>query len=255
MVSSSNMLLARTVPTACLTTRLGCVLPSSGMRNNNNNNDLSVPQRRHEHRQWETETTTVSDLGRNAKNKGWWGAKGLGRPGYPVTTPHRVPGLDKNLQERLDELYAEENERKRRRRDIGFPAAKVATPDNDRGKRLEWRRRQRSDPDMERAARKGTLEVDLDDVRREHKECGALYRDIREAAELYGVFEDLFPDGIFTPCLDLRVEYDYDEELFTPVHRGDMQNINISFLLPPRVPGSSFCLQALSWFPGSSLQS
>ncbi len=44
----------------------------------------------------------------------------------------------------------------------------------------------------------------------------------REAADLYGIYNDLFDlDSIFTPCLDLRVEFDYDDEYFTPVYRGE----------------------------------
>ena len=50
---------------------------------------------------------------------GWWGGQGV-KAGYPRTTPERIAGVDPNLQERLDELYAEENERRRNRKDIGF---------------------------------------------------------------------------------------------------------------------------------------
>ncbi len=49
----------------------------------------------------------------------------------------------------------------------------------------------------------------------------------REAADLYGIYDDLFDlDSIFTPCLDLRVEFDYDDEYFTPVYRGERTFLN-----------------------------
>ena len=55
---------------------------------------------------------------------GYWGSQGI-HPGYPRTTPERLPGVDLNLQERLDELYSEENERRKNRKDIGFPPKKI----------------------------------------------------------------------------------------------------------------------------------
>ncbi len=50
----------------------------------------------------------------------WHLHKGPGRPNYPRITPNRILGADYNLQERLDQMYAEENARRANRRDVGI---------------------------------------------------------------------------------------------------------------------------------------
>ena len=86
---------------------------------------------------------------------------------------------------------------------------------------MEYRRKQRADPKLERAARRNELEVDLDSVKVEHVESGGLFKDIALSADLYGIYEDLFgPDLIFTPCKDIQIQFDFDDEYVTPVFRG-----------------------------------
>jgi large subunit ribosomal protein L38 len=90
---------------------------------------------------------------------------------------------------------------------------------------IEMRKAQRANPELERAARNRTLEVDLDDVSAEYLDCGDLFIDIREAADLYGVYEDLFDkDTLFTPSRYMEVRYDVkdDRDLVLPVHRGNI---------------------------------
>lgn len=87
---------------------------------------------------------------------------------------------------------------------------------------MEYRRKQRANAELEKAARKNELEVDLDDVKTEHLESGALFNDIRMAADLYGIYEDLFGiDILFTPSTDIQLQFDYDDEYITPVFRGE----------------------------------
>ena len=62
----------------------------------------------------------------------------------------------------------------------------------------------RGDKELEKAAREGTLEVDLDVVRQQWVESGQVYDEISEAAELYGVYEDLFPGAHFRPATLLK---------------------------------------------------
>ena len=86
---------------------------------------------------------------------------------------------------------------------------------------MEYRKKQRSDPSFEKAARKNELEVDIDQVQKEHLASGGVFKDIRRAADLYGVYEDLFgTDMFFTPCKDIQIQYDFDDEYITPVFRG-----------------------------------
>ena len=92
---------------------------------------------------------------------------------------------------------------------------------SNRTRMLEYRKKQRADQNLERRARRNELEVDIDNVKLEHLASGALFKDIFLAADLYGVYEDLFGiDIMFRPCVDLKLHFDYDEEYVTPVFRG-----------------------------------
>ena len=97
----------------------------------------------------------------------------------------------------------------------------IETPATNRSRMLEFRKKQRADPALERAARKNELEVDVDQVQIEHLASGGLFKDIFLAGDLYGIYEDLFgTDTMFIPSKDLQILYDYDDEYVTPVFRG-----------------------------------
>ena len=70
----------------------------------------------------------------------------------------------------------------------------------------EWRRGARSNKDLEKAAPEGTLAVDLGEVRGSWVQSGTVYEDIVTAAELYGVFEDMFGHAFFRPCVMLDIK-------------------------------------------------
>ena len=130
------------------------------------------------------------------------------------------PGVDKSLQERLDELYPSDP-MKGDRVDIGFAPEAVEKwvsalrisnfflnliSRAGKGRLSEWRRGARSNKDLEKAAREGTLAVDLGEVRGSWVQSGAVYEDIVTAAELYGVFEDMFGHAFFRPCVMLDIK-------------------------------------------------
>jgi len=138
----------------------------------------------------------------------------------------RKVGLDKNLQERLDDIYKDERSTVSRRRNIGLEIVKKSRGSESRKMRMDdFKKQQRSNPELERAARHNTLEVDVTEVRRETVACGDHYDALVGAADLYGVFEDLYgPDVMFRPCIDLQVAYDMpdEDEYVLPVHRGNV---------------------------------
>jgi hypothetical protein len=72
-------------------------------------NLLSVPFRSISH----------SELPGYRKRYEQWHHRGPGKPNYPRITPIRIPGSDYNLQERLDIIFKEENDRRKKRKDIG----------------------------------------------------------------------------------------------------------------------------------------
>ena len=63
-------------------------------------------------------------------------------------------------------------------------SAGSSSPAERRKKAIEWRKSQRADPELERAARTRTLDVDLDAVAAEHLDSGGALLDIRNAADL-----------------------------------------------------------------------
>jgi len=162
---------------------------------------------------------------RHGRTRAGWISRTGSKPGLPnvhVEKMRRV-GVDKNLQERLDDMYFEEREATRNRRNIGFEAKNGS---QKRKIRMDdFRKKQRADPTLERAARHNTLQVDVEEVKRETVACGAHFEDVAAAADLYGVFDDLYgPDLMFRPCVDLKVAYEMpdDEECVLPVHRGNV---------------------------------
>ena len=129
------------------------------------------------------------------------------------------PGVDLSLQERLDNLFPNDGPRV----DIGFKREKGKTEKEGRSKVAEWRRRVRADKELEKKARDGTLQVDLGVVRDQWVESGEVFDQIYDAAELYGIFDDLFEHAHFWPCLMLQVEWLQDDgETLVPVHRGNL---------------------------------
>jgi len=150
-----------------------------------------------------------------------------GRAGHPspwIRTPffhERGPpvGVDKSLQERLSDLYPEDPV-KGEKVNIGFKPEKSESS-GGRGQIADWRRKIRSDKALEKAAREGTLEVDLGVVRKQWVDSGAVYEDIYNAAELYGLFDDLFDHAYFKPCVMLDIKYHHGDVLI-PVYRGNV---------------------------------
>jgi len=129
------------------------------------------------------------------------------------------PGVDLSLQERLDNLFPNDGPRV----DIGFKREKGKTEKEGRSRVAEWRRRVRADKELEKKARDGTLQVDLGVVRDQWVESGEVFDQIYDAAELYGIFDDLFEHAHFWPCLMLQVEWLQDDgETLVPVHRGNL---------------------------------
>ena len=72
---------------------------------------------------------------------------------------------------------------------------------------MEWSREQRKDKKLEKASRTNTLDVDLQDVKEEHEKSGALFSEIANAAEYYGIFEDLFDHVSKTQILSTNFSF------------------------------------------------
>ena len=149
-----------------------------------------------------------------------------GRAGMPspwLRTPffhERGPpaGVDKSLQERLDDLYGSDPERGERV-DIGF--AGVQSKSTEKLRISEWRRKTRANKELEKAAREGTLSVDLSVVKDHWIQSGAVFEDIKQAGDLYGVYEDMFGHAYYKPCVMMDIRF-VNEKFLVPVHRGNI---------------------------------
>lgn len=158
---------------------------------------------------------------RIAPKAGWFRRRGS-RLTYPTSNPKllRKVGVDLTLQERLDKLFAEEQaEEADKRQDIGFPPQ--SSPSKNPKEYAEWKRNQRNNRALEKAARTGKLDVSMDQVNAEHEANGGFFNELMMASENYGIFQDLFNGAYFCPILKLDIRYQ-DEEFSTPVCRGNV---------------------------------
>ena len=90
----------------------------------------------------------ISRYQRGKAKVGWFRRKGS-RLLYPTSNPNymRRVGVDLNLQQRLDQMFAKEQEEQAARIDIGIPMtqSKKKSP-----KMVQWRKEQRSKKDQRR---------------------------------------------------------------------------------------------------------
>jgi len=123
-------------------------------------------------------------------------------------------GIDMSLQERLDELFHKRNNKELI--DIGFKR-KEGKDSSSKNLRQNIRTLE-----MEKAAREGTLEVSLEEVKKVVVTSGNIFDSIYKAAQLYGVYEDLFREGHFHPCVNLDIAYAKEDDMMVPVYRGNI---------------------------------
>jgi len=152
-------------------------------------------------------------------------------------------GLDLSLQERMNELFSKEINQDRV--NIGF--SKVGGKMIDKEVLAKLRSDIRKNKSLEKAAREGKLEVDLDNVKKEWLTSGAAFEDIYEAAVLYGIYEDLFRHGYFHPCVNIDISYPQEaNDMCVPVFRGNLIKPHEAAAKPavswPSGPDDLWCL-------------
>lgn len=123
-----------------------------------------------------------------------------------------IPSAEpKNLSQRLSECNIKDPDVDSLV-DIGF------RPEHHEVKK---KRQVHKNPALFEAFNNKTLKVDLGEVKEEWKKS-TMGAAVRSAARHYGVFNDLFHHGIFTPRVMIDISYDYDDETVSPVHRGNI---------------------------------
>lgn len=129
------------------------------------------------------------------------------------------PERARTLEEKLKELSAPDPEVDARV-DIGL-YRKAATNDRILKERLKLWKANRNNYTLAEQSRSGILQISYQEVRKEWKKSHAPYH-LREIADHYGIFTDLYEYGYFNPFVQLNICYDYDEKHVTPVHHGNI---------------------------------
>ncbi|KAK7083772.1 39S ribosomal protein L38, mitochondrial [Halocaridina rubra] len=127
------------------------------------------------------------------------------------------PSLQERLAEKDEalrdpELHAPVN--------IGFSTAKRSRREKLYSQ-IEKSKALKQDETLERLARLKLLKVDLDDVQEQWTTTGAPAQTF-VLAKHYKIFQDLFGNAFFVPHVYLNVFYNYNEELVSVVHRGNV---------------------------------
>uniref|UniRef100_A0A1B6DR97 Large ribosomal subunit protein mL38 n=2 Tax=Clastoptera arizonana TaxID=38151 RepID=A0A1B6DR97_9HEMI len=136
---------------------------------------------------------------------------------------HRRLGLPpqkaRSLQQRLKDINIE-NPKIDFKVDIGLPRIIVSRSSTDHSKKLSQYSKLRNDSSLEKLARDVKLEVPIKEVEEVWNYESAPYH-IKQTAEYYGIFQDLFGDAYFYPQIILDIAY-LSEHFEIPVCRGNV---------------------------------
>lgn len=140
-----------------------------------------------------------------------------------IRLAHRIRGKApiycRTIKDRLDELNYKD-EVYTTRIDIGLPKVKKAR-DASRVPKLEHLKKLKADKKLEQLARNNTLEIDLDETRKEWLQTlGPSQK--KEIGDHYAIFEHLYKEGFFIPYINLEVFYDLNGDSLLPVHTGNV---------------------------------
>ncbi|CAH0702413.1 unnamed protein product [Spodoptera exigua] len=139
-----------------------------------------------------------------------------------IRCAHRIRGkapiFCRTIKERLDELNYKD-ELYRTRIDIGLPQMKKLSESSRRSK-LDHLKKIKADKNLEQLARNHTLEIDLNEAKKEWlNTLGPQHK--KQIADHYGIFEHLYGEGYFIPYLNLEVLYDLKNGSYLPVYTGN----------------------------------
>ncbi|KAH9631181.1 hypothetical protein HF086_005952 [Spodoptera exigua] len=139
-----------------------------------------------------------------------------------IRCAHRIRGkapiFCRTIKERLDELNYKD-ELYTTRIDIGLPQMKKLSEGSRRCK-LDHLKKIKADKNLEQLARNHTLEIDLNEAKKEWlNTLGPQHK--KQIADHYGIFEHLYGEGYFIPYLNLEVLYDLKNGSYLPVYTGN----------------------------------
>lgn len=129
------------------------------------------------------------------------------------------PERAKSLDEKLKVLYAVDPAVEAKV-DIGLRQS-VNTNKRILKERLKMWKSNKNNYDLAEKSRSGTLKISCEDARREWLTSSAPIH-IKELADHYGIFEDLYEHGYFHPIVPLTIFYEQDNDHLIQVHHGNI---------------------------------
>lgn len=134
----------------------------------------------------------------------------------------RLPPLytAQSLQEKMQALAAKDPVYEERV-DIGFKISSHSASRQELKKQRRIIQDNKNNYDMAEKSRNGTLRIQYEDARQEWKQTHAPVH-VKDVADHYGVFKDLYEFGFFHPVVPMDILYDYNADYLTPVHYGNI---------------------------------
>ncbi|KAF7988562.1 hypothetical protein HCN44_001135 [Aphidius gifuensis] len=135
----------------------------------------------------------------------------------------KPPGEARTIKQRLDELNAQDPEIAFKV-DIGFKVPQLSRKEattiyHDHIVKIK------NDPEIERKARNKELWIDSKELKKDWQQTSGPNH-IKQIADHYGVYDDLFGDAYFYPTVPLDIHYDIDDDKIGVVYRGNFLKPN-----------------------------
>ncbi|XP_075229396.1 large ribosomal subunit protein mL38-like [Lycorma delicatula] len=134
-----------------------------------------------------------------------------------IRTRGTPPNRAKTLQQRLEEINYKDPSIYYKV-DIGLPR-QARKRNEEISEKLSHLKKVRNNPELEKLARANKLTIPLDEVYEDWKKTVGPYQ-IKDIAEHYGIFNDLYGDAFFLPIVIMDISYKSNEG-FVPVFRGN----------------------------------
>lgn len=131
----------------------------------------------------------------------------------------KPPGIARSLEQRIKDENPVDLEISKKI-NIGFPQLRISRSQQLK-ERLAHVKAQRKNPELEKSARNFSLEIDLNEVKRESSKLSGQHQ-LRSIAEHYGIFEDLFGAAFFIPRVPLDITFEVSDSISHPVYNGNI---------------------------------
>nr|XP_037283517.1 39S ribosomal protein L38, mitochondrial-like [Rhipicephalus microplus] len=148
--------------------------------------------------------------------------RAFGRLEPALSRSVRLRPLDnmKSLEEKIKALNTKDSVFEERV-NIGFKFTPPSISRQEWKKQKKLLQENKNNYELAEKSRAGTLKIQYDEARQEWKKTHAP-KHVKEIADHYGVFRDLYEFGFFHPVIPLDILYEQNAEYFSPVYYGNI---------------------------------